>query len=571
MKAANNEGFINEFDGLSDVGIDQSSSFGRKRENKKKNRYQNIVPYDGKCVMLEELAGMSKLETEYINATCIDGFERRDSYIVAQGPLPATCHDFWRMVWLKEPSAIVMLTRTVENGKNKCKQYWLDNEPVHYDGLTIEVESITDLADYTVRLIKMTLLDEKRSIKHYHFKSWPDHGVPMYATDLLGLLYRVRRDTSGSPSPLLVHCSAGVGRSGTYVTIDFIVDCLNLKPTQKIDVCRVVTDLRMSRKEMVQSVLQYSLIHEAIVEAYYTQKNSLLASEFRNEFLSIASMQVGGGRIGEEHKALLRLSSCPDESDYMSALLPTVLRRKNRTSQFLPPDSVRVMLHVDDDSLDADYVNTEEGADYINASYVNSYSARKAFIVTQAPLPSTKIDMWKMVYEQNVTAIVNLAQHDEHDIYWPESGSCTYGHLKVKTTSVELKNAFLVYRLHLTKNMDERDITLFHYTAWPVDGTPSNVRGLFRMMSELDQWQKRHSGCRIVVHCCTGMGRSGVFCATYNVLEQVQNEGVVNILHVAKFLCNQRPGIIQTLEHYHSIYSLVDHYLRSDTIYSNVK
>lgn len=120
-------------------------------------------------------------------------------------------------------------------------------------------------------------LDEERTIKHYHFKSWPDHGVPTYATDLLGLIYRVRREVGGSSSPLLVHCrcswfdmqfllhsfilraywciSAGVGRSGTYVTIDTVLDCMNSQQAETIDIRGIVTQLRMRRMEMVQSVV----------------------------------------------------------------------------------------------------------------------------------------------------------------------------------------------------------------------------------------------------------------------------------------------------------------------------
>jgi hypothetical protein len=109
------------------------------------------------------------------------------------------------------------------------------------------------------------------------------------------------------------------------------------------------------------------------------------------------------------------------------------------------------MLHIDDDSPDANYANTRAGADYINASFINSYFATGAFIVTQAPLSSTKADLWKMVYEQNATAIINLAQPHEQEIYWPESGSQSYGQFTIELLSSETRNAFTLYKLWLSK------------------------------------------------------------------------------------------------------------------------
>jgi protein tyrosine phosphatase len=565
-----NKGFAAEFEDLASIGKDQSSAYARQRDQAKRNRYQNIVPYDNNRVALEELEGMSILENDYINASYLDGFSKGNAYLVTQGPLPTTCCDFWRMIWLNKPSAIVMLTRTVENSKHKCKQYWSDREPLLYDGLSVVVESFVEFADYTIRSMKLELLEEEYIVKHYHFKSWPDHGVPTYATDLLGLIYRVRRETVESSGPLVVHCSAGVGRSGTYITVDMLLDCLKSE-VETINVREIVAGMRMKRMEMVQSVPQYILIHEAVLEAFYTQKAEIKGSRFSEEFAKLQSEQPTGRKIDEEFQTLLDLSPPPDESAFGTARLPTVLGRKNRSSKFVAPDTVRVMLHIDDDSPDANYANTRAGADYINASFINSYFATGAFIVTQAPLSSTKADLWKMVYEQNATAIINLAQPHEQEIYWPESGSQSYGQFTIELLSSETRNAFTLYKLWLSKKHTDIHIALFHYNAWPEDGPPSDFAGLLEMTSQFDQWKKQSGGHCSVVHCCTGMGRSGIFCAAYNALDQLQNEGVVNILQTAKVLRNQRPGIIQTPEHYETVYRIVNQHLRSSSVYANVK
>ncbi|XP_062510053.1 receptor-type tyrosine-protein phosphatase alpha-like isoform X2 [Corticium candelabrum] len=570
LSADDNDGFITEFEELASIGINQSTAIARK--NAEKNRYKNIVPYDDYLVELGEVYGMDKLESEYINATYIDGFSRKNQYIVTQGPLPSTCADFWRMVWLERTEFIVMVTQVIESGKKKCFRYWSDSDTKVCDGLTVEVVLVVEMADYTVRTMKLQVLDEEHTVTHYHFKSWPDHGVPSYATDLLGLMFRVRRDSRHSTTPVIIHCSAGVGRSGTYVTIDTLIDCLDSQ--QEIDVKSTVTKLRMRRMDMVQSVLQYILIHNAVLEMNYTKKTEIPVSDYTNQFaklLDVCPELPNCRKIKKEFDVLTKLSPTLDKSAFKIALLPTVRKRKNRDSQFIPPDTVRVILHCDGDSVDADYVNTEEGADYINASYVNGYHKRDLYIVTQAPLANTVADLWKMTFEQNVNAIVNLAQPHEFDKYWPDSGSQKFGRLTVNYSSLTETNSFKVYKLELTKGQSSYTIALFHYPFWPNDAYPSDVTGLIELMSQLDQWMKSVRGNRMIVHCCTGMGRTGVFCAVNNILDQMKSEGVANVLHVTRVLLDQRPRIIQTPEQYETVYSVIDRYQQSESIYSNVK
>jgi protein tyrosine phosphatase len=545
-----------------DVGIEQSTSFAKNSDNRRKNRYRNIVPYDDRCLMLDEVDGMDILETEYINATYIDGFSRNKEYIVAQGPMSNTCADFWRMVWLERVETIVMLTRIVENEKQKCFKYWSDDDAMKYEGLTVEVELQNEMMDYTVRKIKLQLMDEVRHVVHYYFRSWPDHGVPTHASDLLGLIYRVRRDTSTSNAPLVVHCSAGVGRSGTYVTIDTLLN--TIEANQCIDVNGTVRKLRLQRMLMVQSVMQYILIHNAVLEAYFTRKTEIPIDNFTREF---AKLQVTGSGFKKEFDVLLQLSRPLDKSESKAGLLPAVLKRKNRISAFIPPDTVRVVLHSDNDD---DYYEGAEGGDYINASYVNGYYKPDVFIVTQAPLPATTVDMWRMVFEQNATAIVNLAQPNEHKQYWPSSESESYGNFNVKWMSSDHRRTFSLHKIQLTK-FDEpaHDIALFHYQAWPDDATPSDIASLLEMMAHLEQWQKRNEEKHLIVHCCTGMGRTGVFCAVYNLLDQIKNERVANVMHVTKVLLNQRQGIIQTPGQYESIYGIINHYLKDVRTYAN--
>ncbi|XP_062509978.1 uncharacterized protein LOC134186081 isoform X2 [Corticium candelabrum] len=561
LKACDNEGFAAEFDELNSVGTYQSTSIARRPENAMKNRYRNVVPYDDGRVMLHDVDGMHALENDYINATYINGYTKRKKYIVTQGPLFETSVDFWRMVWLEGAEFIVMVTRAVESGKEKCFQYWSDSTPKYFGGLTVAVETVSEMADYTMRTMTLKLRDAERLVTHYQFKSWPDHGVPSSATNLLGLIYHYRRDSRGSTAPLIIHCSAGVGRSGTLVAIDTLMNVL--AAGGDIDVKSVVVRLRMSRTNMVQSMMQYIFIHDAVLEAYHTRRTEITASKFSSKTESLMCLDVSGfKKFKREFDVLLKLS--PPCST--TPIETTVLQERNRDLDFVPPETSRVLLFPSSlcDSAVA------KGADYINASFVDGYHKRNFFIVTQAPLPSTITNMWNMVSHQNVSAIVNLAQEDEFDQYWPDSVSQTYRDVSVDVLSSEIQQSFAVHRVLVNRGQSSNDVSLFHYTAWPNNSHPKDMAGLLDLMNRLDQWMKTTGGNRVVVHCCSGVGRTGSFCAAYNVIDQLNSEGVANVLHVTKILYNQRPRIIQTPEDYETVYTIVDNYQQSDKPYYTI-
>ncbi|XP_062512181.1 receptor-type tyrosine-protein phosphatase epsilon-like [Corticium candelabrum] len=572
LKADNNDRFTIEYRELNDIDVDQKRAIAEKTVNQCKNRYDDIVPYDDWRVMLDDVDGMETLQAEYINASYLDGCSRRKEYIVTQGPLKNTYSDFWRMVWLENAEFIVMLTRTVENGRDKCYQYWSDKIPNECGGLTVTVASIDELADYTVRKIILKLLDEERTVTHYHFRNWPVGSVPQHPTNLLRLLLRIRRESKGCKSPLIVHCNDGVGRSGTFVAIDILLNCFALK--KKIDVKAVVEQMRARRMKMVDSLMQYIFIHDAILEAFYTSKTEILASNFSRVWDSLHHRNASDlNKFEEQFDTLVKLSPTPLQSKFEAPSLSSLRKRKNRNIDFLPPDCSRVILRIDYECDDGQYENIQKGADYINASYVNGYHKDNFFIVTQAPLPTTMSDMWKMVLEQKVSAIVNLAQPDECEQYWPQSGSQTFGQVNVDVGFVEERKSYKVYELYVT-NLRRKllfEISLFHYIAWPNEGYPTDLVGLVDMMSELDHAVKRTEGIRVIVHCCTGMGRTGVFCAAFNVLSQLQSEGVLNVLQMTQALQNERPRIIHTSEQYESIYSIADCFQNSERAYGNVK
>ncbi|KAG7279229.1 hypothetical protein CRUP_013621 [Coryphaenoides rupestris] len=252
QKADSNCGFAEEFEDLKPVGTAQPKTSALVLENKPKNRYNNVLPYDTSRV---KLSIHGSPFDDYINANYIPGFNSKKEFIAAQGPLPATVNEFWRMVWEKNVQTMVMLTRCNEQGRVKCEKYWPEDSK-HFGNITVTMTSEIVLEDWTLRdfYIKNVKTAETRSMRHFHFTAWPDHGVPESTELLINFRHLVREhmDQYSAHSPTVVHCSAGVGRTGTLIAIDRLI--FQIERESVVDVYGIIHDLRMHRTLMDQYV-----------------------------------------------------------------------------------------------------------------------------------------------------------------------------------------------------------------------------------------------------------------------------------------------------------------------------
>nr|XP_032830514.1 tyrosine-protein phosphatase non-receptor type 2 [Petromyzon marinus] len=240
----------------------------KRPENSRRNRYRDVSPFDHSRVRLQRGDG------DYINASLVQVPQAQRSYILAQAPLPNTCGHFWQMVWEQKSRAIVMLNRTVENNVKKCEKYW----PKRRDApKSFRDSSVTLLGEertpfFTVRELQLHFLPagETRKVLHFHYTMWPDFGVPESPTHFLDFLFRVRASASLSPElgPLVVHCSAGIGRSGTFCLVD---TCLALVERTREglvppDVRQVLLQMRHARMGLIQTPEQLRFSYLAILE-----------------------------------------------------------------------------------------------------------------------------------------------------------------------------------------------------------------------------------------------------------------------------------------------------------------
>ncbi|XP_048256427.1 uncharacterized protein LOC124113981 isoform X1 [Haliotis rufescens] len=286
------DGFEREYNRLP-TGFTASYQDSQKPENSGKNKFRGYYPYDHNRVRLTLLPDTPG--SDYINASLMHSYNQRKTYIAAQAPNKKTVGDFWRMIWEHSCSAVVMLTGLVEETKVKCEQYWPADGVMDVGLFTVEVEVTQIRANFTMRHMKVTskATGESRTVVQFHFTSWPDHGVP----DTLALasyIWLVRQTIEGTNGPLLVHCSAGIGRTGTYIAVDSLID--QARGEGVVDILGYVSVMRGQRKNMIQTAAQYECVFHCLVEMTTYGSTSMDVSNYTTSYGSIGMDATVDGR-----------------------------------------------------------------------------------------------------------------------------------------------------------------------------------------------------------------------------------------------------------------------------------
>ncbi|KAL4659549.1 phosphatidylinositol phosphatase PTPRQ-like isoform X3 [Arapaima gigas] len=262
--ANHNAKFQEEFSELPKLLQDLSTSDADLPWNKSKNRFTNIKPYNNNRVKLLSEPGVPG--SDYINASFVSGYMCPNEFIATQGPLSSTVADFWRMIWETRTRTIAMLTKCIESGRIRCHQYWPeDNKPISVFGDIIITKLTEDvLPDWTKRVLKVERYNNYMLVNHFNFTSWPDHGVPQCSTSLIQFVKAVRTNRDHNSSTVVVHCSAGVGRTGVFISLDRLIQ--HMKDHDFVDLYGLVAELRAERMCMVQNLAQYMFLHQTTME-----------------------------------------------------------------------------------------------------------------------------------------------------------------------------------------------------------------------------------------------------------------------------------------------------------------
>uniref|UniRef100_A0A665W949 protein-tyrosine-phosphatase n=1 Tax=Echeneis naucrates TaxID=173247 RepID=A0A665W949_ECHNA len=558
MKTSDSYGFKEEYESFFE-GQSASWDVAKKEQNRTKNRYGNIIAYDHSRVILQPIE--DDPSSDYINANYIDVSGNASNATI--GPVHETVYDFWRMVWQEQSACIVMVTNLVEVGRVKCYKYWPDDAEVYGDFKVTFVE-VEPLAEYVVRTFTLERrgFNEVREVKQFHFTGWPDHGVPYHATGLLSFIRRVKISNPPSAGPIVVHCSAGAGRTGCFIVIDIMLDMAEREGV--VDIYNCVKALRSRRINMVQTEEQYIFIHDAILEACLCGETAIPVCEFKAAFYELIRIdsQTNSSHIKDEFQTLNSVTPQPQPEDCSIALLPRN-QDKNRFMDGLPPDRCLPFLITIDG----------ESSNYINAALMDSYRQPAAFIVTQHPLPNTVKDFWRLVYDYGCTSLVMLNEIDLAQgcpQYWPEEGMLRYGPVQVECMSCSM-DCDVISRLFRVCNLTRPQegylmVRQFQYLGWAGHReVPASKRSFLKLILQVDQWQREgeEGEGRTIVHCLNGGGRSGVFCASSIVCEMAKRQSVVDVFHAVKTLRNSKPNMVDTPEQYRFCYDLALEFIES--------
>ncbi|XP_073474238.1 receptor-type tyrosine-protein phosphatase kappa-like isoform X3 [Aquarana catesbeiana] len=549
-------------------GLMYLCSVGMSPVNQAKNRYKKVLPYDDSRVVLRS----SHSRSDYINASYIDGYKAPKFYIATQGPIPETVSDFWSMVWQENSSVIVMLTGLEEQNKVKCEQYWPEQSQTYGD-IIVTVQKIVQTGAFTIRSFS---LRKVQSIAHVmvdqiHYLRWPDHGVPKNTSDMVQLVELMNKCNPPGSGPVIVHCSAGIGRTGTFLALDILLK--RAREMKKVNVYNCVLELRKRRVKMVQEKEQYIFLYNVLLETLLCGSTSVPVVKIQEHIhrMSVENPTTGMAGVDKEFQALEKITElyqiypCKEGSKLEH-------QTKNRNPDILPGDHWRPIL------LSA---LTRHGAPgYINAVFVNSNSQDDAMIVTQLPMKHTLADFWALVWDYKCTAVVMMQRaqdlQENGARFWPEKGETCYGAFKVRTMEKNQGHGYTALTLNLRRSKGHSDssleVRLFQLDSWPLDRSlPENPAVLISLVGEAEKCQQQTSDSHILVTCCDGAARSGLFCAGVITCDQIRSEGCLDVSQAVRSLRRRRCQFIPNVEQYSFCYTLAQSYLDSFETYGNFK
>ncbi|CAG5096440.1 Oidioi.mRNA.OKI2018_I69.XSR.g14619.t2.cds [Oikopleura dioica] len=575
-----------EFESINDLpNHNEKCSSAMQDSNKPKNRYNNVIPYDDYRVRLKEKPGDPF--SDYINASYIDGKYARE-YIAASAPMANTLDDFWRMIWEEKSYIIMMLSNLEEAGPTgaiqvKSERYWPEQigDTLSTDDYDVFLEREIYLMDFVIRQLVLTDNNspgkQSRTVYQFHFTSWKDFSTTSEMS-LIKFLRKMRiyqRDNvpygCDVHAPLIVHCSAGCGRAGTFISIDRMTR--QLDEAGQMDLPRFVLKMRQQRMKMVQTMEQYSFIYAVLVEKKAVGDTEIEISEL-HEWVENNKRQMPGGTTGIQHE-FDKLNSLKTRQDRIISGNKPLNLAKNRIGTILPFDHNRVPLTTKTDD-----------ADYINASFIDGYFHPKTFIATQAPLVDTVEDLWRMMFEQRSVTLITLNDFDSAGlpVFWPDQErewhewSIDEGRMVLAKSEMETEIAVIktmdgaawegsegriskrMFQLFSYADKNEHEdvleISQYHISGWTSDQVPENIDEIVYLINSIDSQRRQNDDTSpITVHCSTGAGATGAFIGLYIAIDQMKSEQAVDVLQIVKSLRNQRQRSVQTESQYEFIYN----------------
>ncbi|XP_074661218.1 receptor-type tyrosine-protein phosphatase kappa-like [Tubulanus polymorphus] len=544
------------------------STCAEKVENLEKNRFPNILAYDSNRVVLEQIG--EDPTSDYINANYIRGLTGHMIYIACQAPLPSIFNNHWRMIWKEKCAAIVVLTDLTEgqdkDKKVKCHLYWPTklNTKGRYGDITVTVTKKTE--EHTeppavVHFLSITKRGHKQAhnLLVFHYRGWPDHGVPFPASSVVRMQQFIQqRLTDPDQRLVLIHGSAGAGRTGCYIATEQLLE--KAKKDGLINVFDMLRKLRQQRPEMIQNMKQYILVHQILLEELVLGPVAYPTTTLRESYEERKATRPVSKNVSDkiEEQFLVLKASTPiqnKESLAVAKLLNNV--NKSRYKDILP---------------EAQYQPQLSHKGFINASFVHTITDDNVYIATQSPTPDTITDFWQMIFDYNCELIVMMHQEYPQDPtyanYCPAAGSIKFSPFTVTVEELSLPCKNIIRRdLILQKQNESRRIRQIQFLGWSEDESVPDVQDLFEFVKLVTS---EHVTSPIVVHCMDSTTRTGLFCAAFELITKAPSSEQIDIYHCIQKLRMTRPQFIPNLEQYKLLHELLIVCLQGFVTYVNL-
>ncbi|XP_062620192.1 receptor-type tyrosine-protein phosphatase T-like [Saccostrea cucullata] len=532
---------------------------GKREENMAKNRYKTTFPYDHSRVKLTTNFG-----SDYINANYIEGAEWEREYIAAQGPKQNILGDFWAMIWQENVFSIVMVTNLKEGTKVKCNQYWPEaNKNANYGAVSVKLIEEKQYAFYIVRRMTATHNDSKesRTVTQYHYTAWPDHGTPDPLCLIVFLDHVTRTGTNQKNSPTIVHCSAGIGRTGTYIALDALKRIGEKR--KKVNVAEYVKKMRENRMNMVQTYEQYMTVFLALNEIFKAPVNSSTIEDFTKKAGTMTIDEPANhSTLRKEFQLLMKIRPSYTDDDFKIAKEHC---RDACTTEVLPLDKYMIY-------LSTPVTNRES---FINAIYVPSFTNNWEFIVTKYPSEGDAVDFLRLLCEQESSTVIfmdPLREIESSKAWLPRqtSSSNSVPPFNIQFQSkTETDVSSSIVHIRQKNSKKPQTVTIIEpRSSIKTSGTPLDTSQLRSLVSVALSVETENP---VIVVSSDGAALSGTFCAVHNAIQQINMDAIVDVFTTVRQLQVRKPEFCSSLEEYGLVIKSVNDHIQRGTenIYSN--
>ncbi|NXG36297.1 PTPRV phosphatase, partial [Dromaius novaehollandiae] len=545
--ASGNHAFFQEFEELKEVGKEQPKVEAELPANISKNRYPHVLPYDHSRVKLTQLG--EDPHSDYINANFMPGYTSQQEFIATQGPLKKTIEDFWRLVWEQNVYNIIMLTVCMENGRVLCDHYWpSESAPVSYGLVQVHLLKQSSSEEWTMREFKLWHegLQAQRHVSHLHYTAWPDHGIPESTTSIMAFRELVREhiQSAKDAGPTLVHCSAGVGRSGTFLALDRLLQ--QMKQEKIVDTFGVVYTLRMNRYQMIQTLSQYIFLHSCILDKILEEPLLGLSGTETScpiplkSFAQHYAQKAAKSNVGflKEYEAVKEEAS--------AATPPSGSQQARPSASILRYDRSRVKFSL-----------LEQGtfSGLLQMWHIPGCSSSRDYWAVQGPDKVTMEEFWTLVWEQDVHTILTLLPwHEKGEVpteaCWPlEGDSLCIKMLTIQRGAEKPGSGWRCIQLKMKheKKAKEKQVQQFLYTLWSSKKHP-DVQSLVEFLTAVRRCiPHRKRASPLILHCSGGVSQMGTLIALDCLLHQLKAERSVDVygvtLHLTRSCCLMTPTL----------------------------